>query len=225
MDTHADAIAVYASTDAQGAQSLSHDSGVIIGGLISNVRILVTKRGRTAGQRMAIITLQDRHGDIELVAFPETFSKLGDRLIKDTIVLATGIIDTSRGDVQVQLDAVHTLDDASRHLTTRLELDLLDGGDDQLPILARAEMVAGILKQVGGARVGDGRPADVDVRMIQNGELVVMRSKHRVIVDASLLRRLGDELGDDAVRIIGGGGIPTPKPRRSYRRAPAESLA
>ena len=42
-----------------------------VGGIVSAIRQLKTRKG----DRMAVITLEDPHGSVEVVVFPETFAK------------------------------------------------------------------------------------------------------------------------------------------------------
>ena len=59
---------------------------VAIGGIVAGVRPLKTKKG----DRMAAFVLDDPHGTIEVVAFPETFAKHGAAIQADAMVLVKG---------------------------------------------------------------------------------------------------------------------------------------
>jgi DNA polymerase-3 subunit alpha len=59
---------------------------VAIGGIIASVRPLKTKKG----DRMAAFVLDDPHGTIEVVAFPETYAKHGAAIQADAMVLVKG---------------------------------------------------------------------------------------------------------------------------------------
>jgi DNA polymerase-3 subunit alpha len=59
---------------------------VAVGGIIASVRPLKTKKG----DRMAAFVLDDPHGTIEVVAFPETFAKHGAVIQADAMVLVKG---------------------------------------------------------------------------------------------------------------------------------------
>jgi DNA polymerase III subunit alpha len=63
---------------------------VAIGGIIASIRPLKTRRG----DRMAVITLEDPQGSIEVVIFPETFTK-------SASILQTGAMVVARGKVEV----------------------------------------------------------------------------------------------------------------------------
>jgi DNA polymerase-3 subunit alpha len=59
---------------------------VVIGGIIGSVRSLKTRKG----DRMAAFALDDPHGTIEVVAFPETFAKSAPLIQTDSMVLVKG---------------------------------------------------------------------------------------------------------------------------------------
>jgi DNA polymerase-3 subunit alpha len=63
-----------------------HDSEVIVGGIIVQMRPMRSKRGA----RWAILTLQDQTGVIEALAFPEAFGKLEQVLKTNTPLLVKG---------------------------------------------------------------------------------------------------------------------------------------
>jgi DNA polymerase III subunit alpha len=65
-------------------QKFSED--VAIGGIVTGLRQLKTKKG----DRMAAFVLDDPHGTVEVVVFPEAFSKSGQLLQADAAVLVRG---------------------------------------------------------------------------------------------------------------------------------------
>ncbi|MBP5633951.1 DNA polymerase III subunit alpha [Candidatus Saccharibacteria bacterium] len=63
---------------------------VIVGGLITNVRTLITK----SGSKMAFVKVEDKFGDIEITVFPRTFEEVGGKLIVDTVVKVAGKVNS-----------------------------------------------------------------------------------------------------------------------------------
>jgi len=73
-------------------QEESEGTQVTIGGLIENIRRIFTKKN---GSEMAFITLSDEKGLIaECIIFPRVFEQYKSLLLKDTVVLVRGKIDT-----------------------------------------------------------------------------------------------------------------------------------
>ena len=69
---------------------------VTIGGMITKIRYNLTKNGRNAGSKMAVFTLEDLQGQIEVVLFPDTLTELAPLLIEDTVVFVKGKADYRR---------------------------------------------------------------------------------------------------------------------------------
>lgn len=83
---------------------------VLLGGLVQGVRSLVIKNGRSAGQKMAVVTLEDRTGTMQCVLFTESFARYGHLAAADGLVFVLGEVDTSRGDPQVIVDRLLPMD-------------------------------------------------------------------------------------------------------------------
>ncbi|HZQ29503.1 MAG TPA: DNA polymerase III subunit alpha, partial [Patescibacteria group bacterium] len=65
---------------------------VIVGGLIDNMRRIFTKKN---GSEMAFITISDERGlTVECIVFPKIFEQYKNFLVRDTVVLINGKIDT-----------------------------------------------------------------------------------------------------------------------------------
>ena len=75
---------------------------VKIAGVIAKMRVIVTKN---EGKRMASLVIEDFTGQATAVAFPATFEKLKDVLLKDTVVQLTGYVmhREMRGEKSIEL--------------------------------------------------------------------------------------------------------------------------
>ena len=69
-----------------GAEAGPRAFDVAVGGIVAGVRALKTKKG----DRMCAFTLDDPHGSIEVVVFPEAFGKHGALVQVDAMVLVKG---------------------------------------------------------------------------------------------------------------------------------------
>ena len=76
----------YMVTAPIGQLHLSSTSVVTLGGLIADIRIVNTKRG----DRMAIVTLYDRTGRIEVVVFSDVFESARKLLMSDQVLIVEG---------------------------------------------------------------------------------------------------------------------------------------
>lgn len=69
-----------------------HDKkAVIVGGVISSVRQILTKNGT----KMAFVALEDKTGEGEIVVFPNLFEEIGSQLIQDEVVRVEGKISST----------------------------------------------------------------------------------------------------------------------------------
>ncbi len=86
-----------------------HDGrGVTIGGVITNVREITTKKG----QKMAFITLEDQFGAIELLLFPKTYQQTAKLWERDRVIIAKGKLSARGRDGQTSDTVKLTVDEA-----------------------------------------------------------------------------------------------------------------
>jgi DNA polymerase-3 subunit alpha len=100
LSQHAEAINNYSTTNtahlAQGNGQGNGEKQVIVGGMVTKVRYNLTKTGRNAGSKMAVFTLEDLQGQIEVVLFPDALSEFGSMLAEDSVVFVRGKADYRR---------------------------------------------------------------------------------------------------------------------------------
>ncbi|MBT4529703.1 MAG: DNA polymerase III subunit alpha [Phycisphaerae bacterium] len=175
---------------------------VVVGGVLAGIRIVVVRNGRSAGQKMAILTLQDRLGKIECVVFSDAYQKFAHLLQKDTVVLIDGKSDRSRGELQVIVDRVSTLQDAPLYLAKRIEFtfnkEISNGAT-----VGQMEFVSGLIKQAGAAKISGGAtPVEVVVHVNSGSHKTTIRSQKRVVVEPKLVQQISEIIGQQNVRII-----------------------
>jgi DNA polymerase III subunit alpha len=104
--------------DAPAARSME----VVVGGIVGPVRSLKTRKG----DRMAAFPLDDPHGSIEVVAFPETFAKSQALIQADTMVLVKGKFERDEESMRLLASEIVALDSvrerATRFVTIRLAM-------------------------------------------------------------------------------------------------------
>lgn len=203
LDEHEEALRTFATADTRRAASLAHESAIVLCGILTRVRITVVKSGRSMGEKMAMITLQDKHGSIDGVVFSKIFARDAAGLIDESIVFAVGRVDTARGEPQIIIDRVVPAAEAPLHLARRVELGFSD--ENAAPTVPLMQMVAGVLQQAA-ASPGRARPVDLVVEVCTEGRRVRLRpGRLRVVPDSMTLERLRDLVGDENVRVVGGG--------------------
>ncbi len=61
---------------------------LIVGGLISTIRTIVTK----SGSKMAFVRIEDKFGESEVIVFPKLYEKVGTKLVRDAVMRVEGKI-------------------------------------------------------------------------------------------------------------------------------------
>ncbi|HSR69778.1 MAG TPA: DNA polymerase III subunit alpha, partial [Acidobacteriota bacterium] len=93
-----------------------------LGGVITSVARKKTRRGAN----MAILTLEDLTGTIEVVVFPKAYEELHDRLETDEPVLITGKLDANaQGNTQILLNELTPLADSWKNGIQRAQIRVL----------------------------------------------------------------------------------------------------
>ena len=91
LEKYADARSIDFYPDEDGNILLESGRKVVVGGLLTEVNKRFTKKG----DMMAICTLEDMYGRIELVVFPKAFEGYGSELVEGGKVFVKGRVDTS----------------------------------------------------------------------------------------------------------------------------------
>ncbi|MEY4527635.1 MAG: polymerase alpha subunit [Nitrospirota bacterium] len=116
-----------------GLSDVSDGKEVKICGIIASVKSMITKKG----DRMAYLNVEDLHGTVEVIAFPDLYKTAGDLIAPERLVRITGTID--RGDKGTKLRGVkiEPLADVQTQSIKRVQIRLTDrpGVSDQLPRL------------------------------------------------------------------------------------------
>ena len=117
----------------------------VLGCMISSVRVRVTKSGRSAGKKMAIVGVEDLTGSCECICFAEAYEKIADKLTEDAMVFLIGSVDRRRDTPQIIIDDVIDAAGAVEQLTGSIKLTLAGPPDPE-----RLEELAGVLRRHRG---------------------------------------------------------------------------
>ena len=90
------------TVDLSRKESLSNDRACTLVGIMSDVREIRTRNGRS----MAFAQLADFNGSIELILFSDVYDSKRSLIANDAIVGVQGTIDTTRGDPKVKVDDI-----------------------------------------------------------------------------------------------------------------------
>src|SRR5436305_13236880 len=128
LTEHQAALERYSTHSAKDALNVSEGTEVTIGGMINRVKTSITKNGRSAGQKMGWIALEDLEGSIEGVLWAETLAditaKYPDVIALEQIVFIKGRVDRKRETPSLQINEVIPVTEALAKLTTSMVLKL-----------------------------------------------------------------------------------------------------
>jgi DNA polymerase-3 subunit alpha len=147
LTEHESALQNYATATTREAKNFAEGTEVTLGGLITRVKKTITKNGRSAGQPMCIVTLEDLDGQIDATLFAETLAEVNKRsggaVEAEQIVFIRGKIDKRRETPGLIVNDLFSIDDALPRLTrwVKVQIDEMETATEILkglkPILAR----------------------------------------------------------------------------------------
>ncbi len=187
-------------------KKLGQDKRVIVASMVQSTRIIVMRNGRNAGQKMAILTIEDATGTADAVMFSNVYGQFGHLLEDDQPKFFMGRLDHSRGDAQIIVDRLvpidgHPLEQGTVQVMVRP--GKLNG--DAPDLLDSAKSL--LLEPVDPSDLSLGksaRPVEVIVETPDAWVLVEPKAIGKVTLRPELVKRIAGELGDDSVRLAGG---------------------
>ncbi len=99
-----------------------------IGGIIASCRPLKTKKG----DRMAVFTLEDAEGSVEVIAFPETFQKSASLIEVGTLVLIRGKLERDDESTRILASDVQPLDSVRERVAREVAIRVRMPADRRL---------------------------------------------------------------------------------------------
>ena len=206
-------------------KKLAQDKRVIVAAMVQSTRIIVMRNGRNAGQKMAILTIEDATGTADAVMFTNVYQQFGHLLEDDQPKFFMGRLDHSRGDAQIIVDRLvpidgHPLEQGTVQVMVRP--DRLNGSAHERLIAAKSTL----LEPVDPSDLSLGksaRPVEVIVETKDAWVLVeATKGVGKVTLRPELVKQIAGELGEDSVRLAGGVSVEINKEddrRKKYAKA------
>ena len=101
---------------------------VLIGGILSKVKFTTTRR---TGEKMAIVTLEDLEGTVEVLVFPSTFVKAAAFIKQEGMVFIQGRINAREEEPKIVANEITALETAQTKYTKAVLVDLVIAGLDK----------------------------------------------------------------------------------------------
>jgi DNA polymerase-3 subunit alpha len=169
-----------------------NNSRVILAGVVAANRTVITKQGK----RMAIITLEDTSGSVDVTVFNELYLKVMDLLSSDSVLIVSGnaSMDNFTKSIKVVAESVHTLDQVREARARKLLIKAKDAEDvqrlcEKLPILLKP-YIGGRCRVVMHYQTEDGLAP------------IAFGDEWQVRPSSDLLRALGDLVDEDCFKLV-----------------------
>ena len=155
----------------------------IVGGLISNVTVKLTK----TNQNMAFVTLEDLYGTVEVILFPRDYQKYRDLLVMDTAVYVKGRASVSEENGKLVAEFVISMDQVPKEIWIQVQ----NIGYFQ----EKQNMLYDVIRQ---------HPGEREILIYSRAEKAVKRlpSYENLSGDAEVLRELENIFGEKNIKLV-----------------------
>ena len=179
------------TTEISGMKSSTgKDESITTAGIITNVRVLKSKRGEFYAQGM----LEDMAGSIDMLVFPEAYRKLQEKVKLEVPVLVRGGVRIEEGaNPKLTVNDIVPLEDAKVPLPRSLRI--------RIPLESASESTVDALHTLCSARKGEAKVL-FDVERQGDFMVVMEAGDYNVQPDRNFIARVEELCGRGAVRII-----------------------
>ncbi len=135
----------FSSHAAANLKSCDPNQEVFMGGMLTVVRLMNTKKARNGNSRYARFKLEDFSGAAECVMWPDDYVKYKDLIEEDKICFVTAVVERKTDEPILQVTRVVTKEQGQLERTTGLVLvmDLTDNTDADMRMLESIKSVLG----------------------------------------------------------------------------------
>jgi DNA polymerase III subunit alpha len=190
----------YTTASTRDVLGMAEGTEVTVGGMISRVKKVVTRNGRSAGMQMAIITMEDLDGQIDGTMFAETFAEVSAKyptaIANESIVFVKGKVDRKRETPSLLVNEVIPASEAVARLTTAIAVKL-DPAKHNAPVIEQIPPVLGRHKGT--------MPVYFQVNTPTGKVTMQIDRQHAVKLSPQLVGDLEQLLGPGSVDLAGAG--------------------
>ena len=211
LSEYADTLATYCSHQTSAIAELQHRSEVMLGGMLSSIKISQTKNPRPGSThtKYAMFDLEDMQGTIRCILWPEDYATHGQLVSADAIMVARGVVDRRPGSDEANLivnELIPLADLATRFtrgVVIRLKEEHAERGVEQLYEILR------------------GYPGSCEVQLVvcmNDGSKVHLKcAAPRVGITAEMRSRVDGLLGQGNLRLLASAPRTAPPAKPSGR--------
>jgi DNA polymerase-3 subunit alpha len=136
----------FSSHSVEQVNQASGGQEVMLGGMLTEVRFLNTKKARNGNTRYVRCKVEDFTGQMECVMWPDDLARTKDEFADDRITLVRGSIDRTQERPVLVINRLFTLEQARHELTRGLRVRLRDEAN----ALSNIEHLARLLRRTPG---------------------------------------------------------------------------
>jgi DNA polymerase III subunit alpha len=211
LDEHKPVLATYRSHTTADVPALKERDEVILGGMISAVKLSHTKNPQPGKpSRYAMFDLEDVDGIIRCILWPEQYAEMGHLVVPETVLLVRGVIDRRGGEeANLVVNELMPLDQLDSRYTTGIVVRLREA--------EHGEETLGKVREI--LRTYPGNSELQLVLQLEEGTRVHLRShRTRLEVNREVRARLDDLLGPGNIQLLTTPPKPAANagPRRRY---------
>jgi len=195
LEEHLDTIDRFGTVTVADIGSLPAEQKIVLGGMLTRVRPTIVKNGRSAGQKMAMITLEDKRGKIDGVLFSDSYAMNYMHMELDEVVFLCGKVDRRREEPSVVVDKVVPVKQASKTLAEAIKIVIHEPRGVSRNGESKDQMnkLKELLRQAG---LRNGGAAGVLFELHQDDTVVDLRLPNmRLSADENLLHSIRTVLG------------------------------
>lgn len=128
LTQHAQLIERFASASTASLRNMGDGQRVLLGGIVSKVRYVPIRQGRSAGQKMLIALVEDFTGSVEAIVFPDQLKKFTPLLKPDAVVFIDATVDRRRELPSLRVTDVTPVEQVRRKLSREVIVRLQSTG-------------------------------------------------------------------------------------------------
>jgi DNA polymerase-3 subunit alpha len=170
--------------------STGKDETICAGGIITNIRVLKSKKGDLYAQAV----LEDMSGTVDLIVFPEAYKRYAEKLKMEVpVLLKAGVRVEEGSNPKLTLSDLQSLEEAKPKLPKSLRI--------RVPLDTASELTIDALHSLCSERRGEARLL-FDVERSGDFMVVMEPDGYNVLPDRMFISRVEELCGRGSVRVI-----------------------
>ncbi len=184
----------FTSYSVEHLRDLPDDHEVTLGGMLTQVRYMNTKKARNGNTRFVRCKLEDVTGTVDCIMWPDDLVRYKDEVREDRICFVRGKVDRKRDEPSLVLSRILSLEQAQRELARALWLLFEVGRHSPVDV----DAIAQVLRRTPG-----GCPVNLTVRDAAGKKCALKLSRDFSVNPNTYLKdELEDILGSGCVKLM-----------------------